>query len=113
MPKINSKFLRKLDENSPQEKEFENPSNPEVPLMQFLREDPAEDTQAVIEWLHTHDQIDLTEKCRRITPEHEATGEFLLSKDKIYYVADEPLSACFVSKVLLLSKNQFISYQMH
>jgi len=69
------------------------------PLAQFLREDPAENSKAVVEWLHTHEKIYVTEKCRRITPEHEAKGgELLMSKDKLYYVGNEPLSKCFVSR---------------
>ena len=46
-PKINKKFVRKLDENSPKSKERPpETANLGVPLMQFLREDPAEDSQA-------------------------------------------------------------------
>jgi len=100
MPCIKPEFVRSVsgtvsDQNSGTEQ------SRNIPLMHFLREDPAEDTLAVIEWLHTHEQIYLAEKCRRITPEHEANGEFLISKDKIFYVGNVPLSAAFVSRNML------------
>ena len=106
MPRIKPKFVRTVSMEDSQKvdnatKEGGEKVTANIPLLQFFREDPAEDTQAVIEWLHTHEQIYLAVKCRRITPEHEATGEFLISKDKIIYVGDVPLSECFVSRCLI------------
>lgn len=100
MPRIKPEFVRSVNIENEQPSPLAD-QNRNIPMMHFLREDPAEDTQAVIEWLHTHEQIYLAQKCRRITPEHEATGEFLISKDKIFYVGDVPLSACFVSRCML------------
>ena len=67
-------------------------------MAKFLREDPAEDAEAVVEWLHTHHTIYMTEHCRRITPEHESQGEFLISTEKLYFVSQAPLDQCFISR---------------
>ena len=79
--RIKSKFFRKTnDESLNITNNADIPDNTSFPLEHFLKEDPAEDTHAVIEWLHTHEKIYVTEKCRRITPEHESHGEFLIAK---------------------------------
>ena len=104
--RIKSKFFRKTNSEDESSNITHDHENASFPLEQFLKEDPAEDTHAVIEWLHTHEKIYVTEKCRRITPEHESHGEFLIAKDKLYYVGNEPLNECFVSRGTL-SDNAF------
>ena len=78
--RIKSKFFRKTNSEDDSSNITHDHENASFPLEQFLKEDPAEDTHAVIEWLHTHEKIYVTEKCRRITPEHESHGEFLIAK---------------------------------
>ena len=92
--RIKSKFFRNLDETLPDIDD----GGTTAPLAKFLREDPAEDSQAVVEWLHTHHTIYVTENCRRITPEHESRGEFLISSEKLYFVSSTPLDECFTSR---------------
>ena len=52
------------------------------------------DTHAVIEWLHTHEKIYKTEKCRRITPEHESHGEFLIAKGTSQHIVNILSTLC-------------------
>ena len=99
-PRIKSKFVRSTSTDI-YDALNEPDSVKSLPMMNFLKEDPAEDNKAVIEWLHIHEQITTTEKCRKITPEHEASGELLLSRTNMFYVGDEPLSSCFVARGLI------------